>query len=61
MSDPIKKEEFEEGYIKRSSITMEFYNEHFTTLPCTRCDYADCEGWAAIHKGCEDDHNKFYA
>ena len=55
------KEEFEAGYIERSKITREFYDEHFTTLPCTRCDYEECTGWAAVGKGNEEDHNLFYA
>lgn len=55
------KQDFEAGYIERSGISREFYDENFTTMPCTRCDYEACDGWAAIHKGGEKDHELFYA
>jgi len=55
------KEEFEKGYIERSKISEEYYHVTHTTLPCTRCGFEECTGWAAVGKGCEEDHKKFNA
>jgi hypothetical protein len=60
----ITKEEFEKGYIERSHITREFYDQNFVTLPCPLdCDAAECEGWATIHNDPEiiKDHLRFHA
>jgi hypothetical protein len=41
------KEEFELGYIERSEITKEFYDNNFITLPC-KCGNESCSGWACV-------------
>lgn len=41
------KETFEQGYCERSDISIEFYNDHFVTLPCN-CEEEGCDGWACI-------------
>lgn len=58
----MNKRQFEEGYIKRSKITSEFYHKYFVTLPC-RCGADVCRGWAAVHNNPEmiKDHKEFYA
>lgn len=42
------KEQFINGYVSRSNITREFYDEHFVALPCF-CEDESCDGWASIH------------
>ena len=41
------KEEFEKGYIEKSGITAQEYNETQVTLPCI-CGQEGCSGWAAV-------------
>ena len=43
----LTKQRFEQNYCLRSSITLDFYKEHFVTLPCA-CKADTCEGWAAV-------------
>lgn len=42
------KEEFEKAYIEASGMSEELYHETQVTLPCTRCDDDECNGWAAV-------------
>lgn len=42
------KESFEDKFCKQSEITLNYYKEHFITLPCEGCGYEDCNGWAAV-------------
>lgn len=55
------KEEFEEGYCKRSGISLDEYNKYEITLPCS-CEDEDCEGWAAVSNNSLliEAHKKFY-
>lgn len=57
----MKKQEFEEAYIKNSGITLEFYRKHFVTLPCN-CGYHRCMGWACVSKNKESikTHKELY-
>jgi hypothetical protein len=41
------KEEFEQGYIDRSGITKQEYDEINVTMSCD-CGDESCSGWAAI-------------
>lgn len=41
------KDDFISGYIKRSEVTREFFNENYIAIPCD-CDYENCNGWAAV-------------
>jgi len=38
-------EEFKEGYIKRSNISREFFDEHLFVTACD-CDFYKCQGFA---------------
>lgn len=41
------KDEFIEGYCRRSEITREAFDRDFVALPCN-CEQDGCNGWAAI-------------
>jgi len=43
------KDEFEQGYAKRSKVTVEWLHEHDRFgLPCY-CEQEGCEGWQMAH------------
>lgn len=44
-----EREWFISGYISRSEISREFYDEHFVALPC-ECKDETCAGWATIKR-----------
>ena len=46
--DEMTKEEFEQEFCKQSEIGINYYQEHFVTLPCRGCGYEKCNGWAAV-------------
>lgn len=56
------KEEFEQGYCKRSNILRASYNRYYVTLPCA-CDYEKCEGWGKVRNEPDSikDHMFLYA
>ena len=41
------KEQFIDGYCKRSGITRGFYDSNFVALRCD-CGEDNCSGWAAV-------------
>lgn len=41
------KEQFIEGYCRRSEITREAFDRDFVALPCN-CEQDGCNGWAAV-------------
>ena len=44
------KEEFEEGYARRSGITVERLHElGEIAVPCS-CEYIKCKGWAMVNE-----------
>jgi len=43
------KEEFIEGYCRRSNITWDVLKDHLVALPC-RCGDSSCDGWSMVNK-----------
>lgn len=56
------KEEFIEGYAKRSNRTVDEILKVEIALPCS-CDYEECNGWAMVSNNPESIkiHNELYA
>ncbi len=49
MTRILTRTEFEQGYAKRSRVTVEWLKEQgLEAGPCD-CDYDDCEGWRMNH------------
>lgn len=52
----LTKEQFEQGYAKRSGVTVEWLERHGRRAALCFCDWVDCEGWQMVHAD-EDDPN----
>lgn len=51
------RDEFEEGYCRRSGISVESYRQNLVSLPCG-CGDSTCAGWAAV--SIRDAHSLLY-
>lgn len=57
----MERQEFIDGYCKRSGVTWGDLSRRFVALPC-HCGEASCEGWAMVTNDPENIalHNQVY-